>query len=524
MSRKGTLRLTLAVGVALCSAGTTLAQTSGYSSTPQYYSPSLQRAQLPQWNSVAVPPATFQQPLRQQQFVSQPAPPPATQAYRPSEMPSVNPFANVLSRQSQVPVSYGNATYQPLLHQPLPQNDNSDQPSLGNPQYPAIDEGIPYGIPPQQRAQTPSQNSFYDQPVQNYSSQFDDGYGPTDGSCFVDVAPQGRNGWYGSAAGVIMSRNTGNNIWLSVDQTDIRDRVLNSNDASFSTGGGLGATIGHYFNCGQNSIQLSYWGIFPGTSEANAYGADTAVGIDTILHFDTLEYDAGLGGGSQVLSSTFFFDAERHRIQRGYQAQNLELNLLGHNFISGCTPIQFGWTAGVRYFRFDEDFLYSSDPTDTVFTGAADEVHYGIDVTNNLIGCQIGGRADYGVGTRLNLFANTKVGLYGNHMTHHSRIDGANGPAYVGDPTSVYFGEDVDIKSNKNDFAMIGELSLGATWCLNPSWRFNAGYRAIGVSGVALSPQQIPVDFIGAIDSLRTVNSNGNLILHGAFLGFDYGY
>jgi len=270
------------------------------------------------------------------------------------------------------------------------------------------------------------------------------------------------------------------------------------------------------------SVQLVYWGIYPGTSEANAYWTDTAGGLDTVLHFDGLDFDAG--AGPLDLGSNYFLDAERHRVQRSYDVHNIELNLLGHNFTTGCGPLQLGWTAGVRYLRFDEEFLYSSAPYATVFTGAAEEVHYAIDVENNWIGFQIGGRADYCVGSRLSLFSNTKVGIYGNHMSQHSRIYGEYGQANVGDPGSPYVGQAVDITSKKDAFSMIGDLSIGANWCISPCWTITAGYRAVAVNGVALSTNQVPVDYISALDSIRAVNSNGCLILHGAFAGINYCY
>lgn len=253
-----------------------------------------------------------------------------------------------------------------------------------------------------------------------------------------------------------------------------------------------------------------------------AYAADTAVGIDTIVHFDGLQYDAG--AGAQDLMGAYFFGNDVHRVQRSYQVNNLELNLLGHNFTNGCGPLQLGWTTGVRYLQFDDDFLYSSDPNNTVFTGAPEEVHYGINATNSLVGLQFGGQANYCVGQRLNLFANTKVGLFGNHMTQSSRIYGANGQAFVGDPGNPYFGQDVDAKASRNGYSMICDLSVGGNWCVNSCWSVNLGYRAVGISGVALSTNQIPGDFIAALDSIRTVYPNGCVILHGAFAGVTYCY
>ncbi|MCB9938958.1 MAG: BBP7 family outer membrane beta-barrel protein [Planctomycetaceae bacterium] len=529
MNYRWTLPCTLTTFLAIAMATPSQAQYQGYSSSPQYGTYAPPRAQLPEWNSPSSAPSQTATP-QMSSYDRAPAP----HAYSPSEMPSVNPFANVRSQQPS-PTNYGNAAYQPQQqYQPAPQYQSTPQyqpaarqyntysVSNGDPQPHAIGGGMNYANPTQQVAPTPLPNSYYDQPVQSYAPTYDAGCDPKGVAYSTGIGV--RSGWYAGVGGVIMNRDLGNNLWLSVDQTDIRDRVLNSNDADYSYAGGVAATIGHYFNCGQNSIQFAYWGIYPSTAEANAYGADTAVGIDTILHFDGLQYDAGLGGGAQDLSGIFFFDAERHRVQREYSVYNIELNLLGHNFTNGCSPWQLSWLAGVRYLRFDDNFLFSSDRIDTAFTGDAREVHYAIDVENNLVGFQIGGRAGYCVGPRLSLFADTKVGIYGNHISHRSRIYGANGQAFVGDAASPYFGQDVDFTTSRDSFSMIGDLSVGANWCISPCWSINAGYRAVGVSGVALSTSQVPVDFIGALDSLQTVNSSGCLILHGAFAGINFCY
>lgn len=450
----------------------------------------------------------------------------APHASSPSENPRGNPFANVRGSQ-QTPVSFGNAQDQPAAeYQPAtPSYHSYFSTSTETPQQPIADGATPLDHT-QQVPPTPLPNSFYDQPAQSYQPRVDPhpwyDYAPKGMDCSTGLGD--RPSYYGGVLGMVMTRDRADNVWLSYDQIDIRERVLNTNDADFSVGGGSGATVGRYFNSGQNSVQAVYWGIYSGTSEANVFGANTVAGLNTILHLDGLQYDAGLGGGAQDLSGIFFFDAERHRLRREFNVYNIELNLVGHNFTSGSGPWQWGWTAGIRYLRFDEDFLYSSDRINTNFTGDPREVHYEIDVDNNLLGFQVGGRADYLMGARLSVFAETKAGIYGNHISHRSRIYGANGPAFVGDPTSPYFGQDVDFTTDQDRFAMIGDLSVGARWSFNSGWSISAGYRAVGVSGVALSTNQIPVDFIGALDSIQTVNSNGSLILHGAFAGIDYNY
>lgn len=350
--------------------------------------------------------------------------------------------------------------------------------------------------------------------------------------------------WCGSVGGLIMSRDRENNLWLSYDQVDIRERVLNSHDADFDYTAGGEARLSRFFNCGQNSIELVYWGIDPDSQQTTVLGSDMAVGLDSILHFDGISYDPGTGPA--LVGGAFYFDAEVHRLQREYQLHNIELNLLGHNYVVGCragkgcvagkgcasgkvcgpvtrgNSLTLGWTAGVRFLRFDETFLYSTDPNEVVFDDDAEEVHYGIDVENNLIGFQIGGRADYCFSDCFTLFAGSKVGLYGNHISHRSAIFGTNGAARVSDVVSPYFDQEVAFDTTKDDVSILGELNLGLNWRFHPCWNVGIGYRAVGVSGVALTTNQVPVDFIGALDSLQSVDSNANLILHGGFLNVEY--
>jgi len=61
---------------------------------------------------------------------------------------------------------------------------------------------------------------------------------------------------------------------------------------------------------------------------------------------------------------------------------------------------------------------------------------------------------------------------------------------------------------------------VGFNWALNPTWSVVGGYRLLAASGVALGDNQIPQTF-ATEGSWRTINTNGDLILHGAFLGVE---
>jgi hypothetical protein len=136
-----------------------------------------------------------------------------------------------------------------------------------------------------------------------------------------------------------------------------------------------------------------------------------------------------------------------------------------------------------------------------------------------LIGAQLGGHLDYCLTRRWSLNSEMKFGLYGNHISHHSSIGGANGVATVGAGPNA--GRPYYVNSNKDDVSFIGEIRFGFGYQLHQRWRLTAGYRAVAVTGVALATNQIPPDLRG-IDDVIDVDSNASLILHGSYYGLEY--
>src|SRR5690606_16685749 len=185
-----------------------------------------------------------------------------------------------------------------------------------------------------------------------------------------------------------------------------------------------------------------------------------------------------------------------------YEAHNIELNLLGNTCRAACDPgLHLSWLAGVRYLRFDDGFEYATDQADTEFNYDPMEMFYDVDVENHLIGFQIGGRADYQAFRRARMFAATSVGIYGNHINHRTELYGANpadGHAYVSTPGHPFENSQICVSSSKDDVAFIGELRAGLDYQLSPCWSATLGYRVVGISGVALSTEQIPVDYLSS--------------------------
>ena len=106
--------------------------------------------------------------------------------------------------------------------------------------------------------------------------------------------------------------------------------------------------------------------------------------------------------------------------------------------------------------------------------GGANEAYIQSSVTNNLLGFQLGGRADYFITPRFSVFAAPKVGIYGNDMNVQGRI-------YTGDGLVG-----MDVTGSKVGFSMMGQLDVGMNYQFSPRWSVFGGYRLVAVSGLAI--------------------------------------
>ncbi len=165
----------------------------------------------------------------------------------------------------------------------------------------------------------------------------------------------------------------------------------------------------------------------------------------------------------------------------------------------------------------------SSDPTDQVFDGSPDELHYGVDVDNELYGFQLGADTEFFLTRRVSLRTTTKFGVYNNHMEQEQRVGGAQGSAWVNDPISPNNGLAYNVSSDDDDIAFLGELDAGANFYLTNNLRLTGGYRVVGATGIARAKDQIPYNFDDIVGA-RDINSDGTMILHGAYGGVEFNY
>ena len=284
--------------------------------------------------------------------------------------------------------------------------------------------------------------------------------------------------------------------------------VLLSTTSDINTMGGIDFSLTKR-NCDGTGHQIGYWGLYPGTSDATLYGP----GLSTYLTGLAAVNVAPLVTDLQ----TYFNGADDIVQSRTNVFHNLEFNLLrnvGQYTTRHGRTGNFELLGGFRWFQFNEDYRLTANwaaynPTN---------VYYDINVDNTLLGFQVGGRTEICMSDRVSLSLLSKLGVFNNHISHDQSITDSNARfAYL----TAGGVDDYVYSSDKNDLSLLGELDLGMTYRISSSSRLVFGYRAIGVSGIALAPAQIPNDFTLAAD-INDINSNGDLILGGGYAGLEF--
>jgi hypothetical protein len=288
------------------------------------------------------------------------------------------------------------------------------------------------------------------------------------------------------ARGLMMRRDHEDDVFLT--RNGAGDQLL-STDADMRTMGGLDLSLTKR-NC-----------------EINGPGLDTY-----LTGLSDLQV-SGFVGNLQ----DYYNGSDTNRVTRENEIHNFEINLLRNG---GTYRTRSGRNAtyellgGFRWFQFNEDLRYASFYT----AQNPDAVNYDIYVDNTLLGFQLGGRSEICMTDRLSLSLGTKVGLFNNRIEHRQNFTDSNGNfAYQ----TALGADDYNYSSQKDDLSLLGEIDLGMIFRLSSSSRAVFGYRAVGVSGIALAPNQIPQDFTLPVQ-INDVNSNGNLILGGGYAGLEF--
>jgi hypothetical protein len=208
-------------------------------------------------------------------------------------------------------------------------------------------------------------------------------------------------------------------------------------------------------------------------------------------------------------ASDYFDGATEHRIWRNDEIHNIEINFLSQQLYNTGRG-QFTWLAGVRYFRFDDSLIFGSVAGGFEFgQDPSEQAYISSRAVNNLVGFQIGARADYYLTPKVSVWGTPKIGIYGNSIDVRNRF-------YLGDGT-----EGFDIRARSTDLSFLASLDLGVAYQFSSHWRAYVGYRAIAVTQVALADNQY-LPYLAATNDFGDAKTNGSLILHGGLAGLEF--
>ena len=279
--------------------------------------------------------------------------------------------------------------------------------------------------------------------------------------------------------------------------------ILRSTDADVGNLGGLEFFIGSR-NCNGNGFDVRYWGLF--TEEATY----TLTGASFSSYIPDLANVMWPANGRTILD--VFDNSTSQNIHRDNEIHNVEFNLLRN---AGCYTTRRGrqatyeLLAGFRWFEFAEEFHW-----DVVSPTAPTMLFFDHNVQNTLLGFQLGGRSEICLTQRLRFNVGTKLGIFNNRSRVEQFLQDETGQFALVDGAFYSF------RNSKNDVSMLGELNVGTAFHLNPCSRLNIGYRAIGVSGIALAPNQL--NNFNSVAAITNIQSNANLLLHGAVFGLEF--
>ena len=312
------------------------------------------------------------------------------------------------------------------------------------------------------------------------------GCGVDCGFCLPPAPP-----WYVRGRALFMGRDKANSVWLTRGTDESPELLAHSwsSHPRWVVGGEV--TVGRRFFAGDWALEGTYWGL---ENFRSSLFTSQPAGVSTTLHLNDEHAEA------------FFNGARQHQFRRQNELHNVEINLLRGNLTAGYHKWDIELLSGVRFFRFNEDFLFGSRQGDSWVD--AEAAYLETRLRNSLVGYQIGVDSTYRITDTLSFFAVPKIGIYNNHIRQTVSIhrgDGAEAPGFP-------------VGSRQDDVAFLSQIDLGLDWQFTQRWSANIGYRAVIATGMALADHQIPHYFVD-LPELYEIKNNGHLVVHGAFAG-----
>lgn len=226
--------------------------------------------------------------------------------------------------------------------------------------------------------------------------------------------------------------------------------------------------------------------------------------------FDATGY-APASGGQYTLTNTgdlVFSDIESATVTSSGWIQSAEVNWRKNECWSPIT-----WLAGFRWVELNSqaniDYQFANTDPDAYGSGSINT-----NVGNNLYGGQMG--ADmrlWNKGGRWRANAVGKAGVFYNAASFQRSTAG-----YVTNAgESIPLGT---VAATADQTSFFGEVGLNSTYWITNWLAWRAGYTVMWAAGVAVAPEQFPLNNFGGTEP-TSINTNGSVLLHGVTTGIE---
>lgn len=325
------------------------------------------------------------------------------------------------------------------------------------------------------------------------------------------------------ASGLLFNRNVGGNRNFS---TNNNGNLLASNNTDDTVLGGIDAFVARRKANG-NGWEARYFGLYP-NDESIQVGNNAS---HLIPGFDQIGTSLSGTGPAAFLTGpsagNLFNLADTHVLTRQTELNNIEFNILRRAF-PRFRARSTEFLLGFRYFQFGETLLHEAvgiTGGDPMFA-TPNSIGYFSSVENNLLGLQVGSRSDFRLRRRLLMHLSIKAGAFNNRVNARQRVDYRLPNGSIINPSvagGTLAGERFDIGAQDDVKSILAELDIAFSFQLSASSRIRAGYRALGVTDIAFSSDQIQDDFTDAL-GLGNPNTDGTLIAQGAYVGLEFAF
>ena len=311
--------------------------------------------------------------------------------------------------------------------------------------------------------------------------------------------------------GVILTPNYDDSVALATSVA-VPTNTLSTADANQDLGG-LDFYLISRLASGKG-WETRYFGLFSDDEVASLVGAATT----SLTGLGSLSTTPG------TVQSLYDLADATHSVTRSTEFHNFEINTLRRrkNCFFGRRVDMNESIYGFRYFSFDESINYSA--TRLLVGPVNPQVAYNSAVENEMYGFQLGRRIEKSLARRWGLASLCKVGIFNNRSRSLQAITNRDATGAI-ETAQIAVGADTgtawNFNDRKDDVAFLGEFDLGLTYQFNQTTRARVGYKALGMTGIALSENQVPTDFTVA-NALQSVNADGDLFMQGAYFGIEF--